>query len=122
MKRRYKPSASERLQSIYDALPVLKCQARCQEACGPIVMTKFEWERIQARLGYTPVGDASLNCPMLDPGMGTCTVYDIRPAICRLFGMVETLRCKWGCIPERYLTHDDGHAILAQIERAVGER
>ena len=31
---------------------------------------------------------------------------------CRLWGIVETMKCEWGCVPERYLTHEEGFEFL----------
>ena len=86
-------------------------------------MSRVEWERIIERLGFEPkAGDFStlldLQCPMLSPDR-RCNVYDIRPLICRLWGLVRTMRCPWGCVPERWLSHEDGHRLLARVE-AIG--
>src|SRR2546429_6087610 len=38
---------------------------------------------------------------------GRCTVYEVRPMICRLWGMVEGMQCPHGCVPEGgHLTED----------------
>ena len=31
---------------------------------------------------------------------GRCTVYAVRPMICRLWGIDETMPCPYGCVPE----------------------
>jgi Fe-S-cluster containining protein len=49
---------------------------------------------------------------------GRCSIYSMRPAICRLFGAVDhpMLRCPHGCRPEKYLTDAESRAILKDIE------
>lgn len=107
--------SATRLDALYAELPTLQCQQKCQESCGPVFMSRLEWERICSRLGEERQGTADLRCPMLKDG--GCEVYSTRPAICRLWGLVEKMRCPWGCVPERFLTDEEAHAWL---ERVVG--
>lgn len=102
------------LDALYRELPTIPCQRKCQDACGPIFMSRVEWQRITRRLGYTPHGTDDLVCPMLQQGL--CSVYHIRPMICRLWGLVETLRCPWGCEPTRVLTHEEGLVLIARAD------
>ncbi|MDX6649701.1 MAG: uncharacterized protein QOJ97_1652 [Solirubrobacteraceae bacterium] len=37
-------------------------------------------------------------CPALDKGL--CSVYGVRPMICRLWGIGEQMKCPHGCKPE----------------------
>ncbi len=106
------------IDRIYASLPKLKCQGKCQRSCGPILMSRVEWERIGDCLGLYPEGDASLVCPMLDRATGRCSVYLIRPLICRLWGMVRKMRCPWGCRPERWVSDKEARELLARIEKA----
>ena len=115
-------NATQRLVQIdatLASIPTFTCEPGCSACCGPILMSRLEWKRIVARLGYEPKAtfDAEhLDCPMLKDGR--CSVYDIRPAICRLFGAVDDRRldCPKGCRPERPMPGDEAGAIL----RAVG--
>jgi hypothetical protein len=107
------------IDAIHAALPTLRCQGKCQECCGPVMMTRPEWERIIERLGYEPRGDASLVCPMLDRATGRCRVYDIRPTICFLWGMVRSMACPWGCVPSRWLSEREGHELLERVARVA---
>lgn len=103
------------LDALYRELPTIACQRQCQDACGPIFMSRVEWQRIIKKLGYEPRGCTSdLVCPMLQQGL--CSVYHVRPMICRLWGLVETLRCPWGCEPSRVLTHAEGLLYIARAD------
>lgn len=118
-----KRTAAERaaqIDAITATLPTLDCQKQCQECCGPIAMSGIEWRRIVQRLGYAPNGDDSLICPMLCRDSGLCRVYDIRPLICRLWGLVKDMACPFGCEPQRWLTDDEAHDYLRRVARIGG--
>jgi Fe-S-cluster containining protein len=55
-------------------------------------------------------------CPFLDLQSKRCTVHQIRPGICRLYGVTTGLKCKWGCKPERYLGFQQGHDWLRRLQ------
>ena len=115
-------NATQRLIQIDLALaviPTFACEPGCSACCGPVLMSRLEWKRICDRLGYEPKGnfDAEhLDCPMLKDGR--CSVYDIRPAICRLFGAVDykMLECPKGRRPERLMPEVGARQILRTVE------
>jgi Fe-S-cluster containining protein len=82
------------------------------------MMGRVEWQRICKRVGHEPRA-TSLTCPLLQNAR--CSVYLIRPMICRLWGLVETMPCLWGCVPERYLTREEGFEFLARAARLQPE-
>lgn len=104
------------IERLYERIPKIDCKRKCQECCGPILMSRSEWQRICSRLRYEPRGNARLTCPMLKNGTD-CRVYAIRPAICRLWGVVERMRCPYGCEPERWLSDEEAHAILDSLDQ-----
>ena len=56
-----------------------------------------------------------LTCPALDVAFGLCSVYPDRPTLCRLWGVVEKMRCPFGCEPERYLSDAEAVTILDEV-------
>jgi hypothetical protein len=106
-----------KIDSALSAIPKFECKPGCSECCGPVMMSRLEWQRICDRLGCTPEGDlGTLDCPMLKDGR--CSVYDIRPTICRLFGAIkDKLLCPHGCHPERALTDAEAGVILGKVQR-----
>ena len=102
------------LDTLYAELPQLACQGLCQQSCGVILMTRIEWLRITRKLGYAPKGKPSCVCPMLKHGR--CSVHPIKPLICRLWGMTESMPCPWGCQPDWWLSDTEGQAFLARAE------
>src|SRR5438093_2820085 len=93
---------SVELDRAYASLPRLDCQRKCQAACGPIVFSGEERWRIMRRIGAWPQRQfpESLTCPFLDLLTGDCSVHDIRPMICRLWGLTKSMACPFGCVPE----------------------
>lgn len=91
------------LEAIYASLPRIDCQKRCHGSCGPIVMSALEWDRVASAHAERTCDD-DLICPYLDRISGLCGTYEIRPLVCRLWGATESLRCGFGCEPERVLS------------------
>jgi uncharacterized protein len=114
-------SASARLVQIDAAtarIPSFACKPGCSACCGPVLMSRLEWSRIVEHLGYEPKGsfDGPLTCPMLQDGK--CSVYDIRPAVCRLFGAIkDQMVCPEGCGPTRKLSDAEARVILGKVQR-----
>lgn len=108
------------LDALYATLPRLDCQGHCHDSCGPIQMSVRERARIVQRAREPVTCGAGASCSMLDGGR-RCRVYDIRPMICRLWGLVKALPCPYGCRPEGGLLSDaDGMRLLVEAERIGG--
>lgn len=92
---------------IYGDIPRIECKGLCGDACGPINMHPFERLQIRRRGVKLPPhaeqmrllqasADKHYNCPALSEDE-RCTVYSDRPTICRLWGVMDALRCPYGC-------------------------
>lgn len=105
-------------EAIYDKVPPANCKGLCRDCCGPVFMEHFEWDRIAARVGHHPRPTAEqrarLDCPLLTEA-GQCSVYDVRPLICRLWGSAEGMPCPFGCEP------DGGRLSDAQAQGLIDE-
>lgn len=109
-----------RLQSeVYDKIPAIDCQGLCHDSCGPIGLTVRERQRIERAAGKPLTCGAGASCSMLTPDR-RCGVYDLRPLICRLWGVVETLPCPYGCRPERYLSAKEGMELTLLADKIGG--
>jgi Fe-S-cluster containining protein len=112
---------SDSLDRIYRSIPTVACKGLCTEACGPLNMSEVERQRIADRGVDIPtpdvlIGSGSLTCPALVDGR--CSVYEVRPLICRLWGAVESLPCPHGCEVTPGLLMDAGaHALLRRSLR-----
>lgn len=103
----------EELEALYAELPTVDCQCKCFGACASIGIAAAEFDRIAAAIGYTPRSDDSGWCPLLDRQSGLCTVHQIRPMICRLWGVSECMQCPWGCeVTPRKLTEAEVYTYL----------
>ena len=61
-----------------------------------------------------------MTCSMLAPN-GRCTVYSLRPLVCRMWGVVRAMPCPWGCEPERWLTDREAMKLMAAAAELSGE-
>ena len=109
------------IDRLTSGLPHFECVAGCTDCCGPVVMSRLEWKRILDKLGkregQMKIGD-DLLCPMLDKATHRCTVYEIRPAICKLFGVVEHPKLTCPHVkPEQAITDSECSTIINQIAR-----
>ena len=104
-----------KIDDLYDRLPDVACKGLCHKQCCAIRMTKTEWARIQQQLGHTPVAKSIEVCPMLTKDK-RCGVYEIRPLICRMYGLVQghRMKCPHGCVPTRWLGHEEAGELLKQ--------
>ena len=77
--------------------------------------SRLEVAQLGAPLTFHP---RSLSCVFLD-GNRRCLVYDMRPMICRVYGVSLGLPCPHGCVPERWLTDEEGRDFVARA-MAIG--
>jgi Fe-S-cluster containining protein len=56
-------------------------------------------------------------CAALDLETKRCRVYDRRPLICRLFGMVKAMRCPHGCRPVAWVPHRAASRYLQELDQ-----
>jgi len=125
------------IDAVYASLPKLECQRKCMACCQTFGMTGIELKRLQAVVGplktrktrcYTEnpltfrgvlIGVQEVlhcrTCPMLQGD--TCSVYAIRPLVCRIWGLTERTRCSFGCVPERWLTDEEAYAIAIRVQQ-----
>ncbi|HTX04073.1 MAG TPA: hypothetical protein VMD07_10365 [Candidatus Acidoferrales bacterium] len=113
--------------ALYARIPRIECRQKCQIYCGAIVQLgafaeaeRPGIERAFREAEVVPPADASpLTCQALD-AQGRCTIYPLRPAICRFFGVVEDMECPHGCKPERLLSHAEMTEILKALSAIAG--
>lgn len=99
------------LDEIYERIPKIACQGKCFQYCGPIAMGQMEADRMEAATGERPrfkVYDGT--CGYLRAQR--CSAYEHRPLICRLWGVVEDLRCPFGCSADRILSKEEASGLM----------
>src|SRR5262245_66265757 len=104
------PSVASRLAALYAELPHLECKRLCQDACSALVfrnrrMSVAEFSRATFG-GLTPIPGGHPLDPCTFLRNGGCSIYNQRPLICRLWGLVDMpdMQCSYGCEPERWLS------------------
>ena len=126
-------SKVKRLERLYRSLPTIDCQGKCIDACGPIACTPLEAKRMTEAGGPFKVTgrviklqflgniQGRIDCGYLDEE-GRCRVYDVRPLICRLYGLTERMRCPFGCKPSRWLSADECMAFMKKADIIGGKQ
>lgn len=99
------------LKKLHDQIPSFKCIKGCTDCCGPVFMTELELSLI----GFQRIPH-STKCPYAQKG--GCSIYDRRPIICRLFGVVNDkfLTCSFGKGPALKLDNDTSRWILTKSQ------
>ncbi|MBU0623054.1 MAG: YkgJ family cysteine cluster protein [Gammaproteobacteria bacterium] len=114
------------IDALYSTIPSFKCKPGCADCCGPIHYSRLEFYRCVKASGRSlqqvrdqiqkDVSNNDYRCPFLNRKTNQCSVYAVRPAICRIFGTTGELRCPHGYAPERMLSEESSRAILAQVK------
>jgi Fe-S-cluster containining protein len=104
-----------KLQDLYALIPEVQCLPDCTVCCrafGIPSQTKIETRRIKSYLkkkGIIFKPAEGTTCPYVsDQG---CTIYPVRPFICRLFGTAPNLLCQLGARPLTLLHEDEEEEI-----------
>jgi hypothetical protein len=107
----------KKLKRLYASIPDVGCKGLCQECCGPMGCSTIERDQIEAFTGKEfPIVESG-PCPFLKEGR--CSIYPVRPTVCRLWGSVEDMSCPYGCKPR--MTARAGRMILRQVREITGE-
>ena len=108
----------EKIDAIYTEIPKLNCQGKFHESCGPILCSVPEFERMKASSLLPLVKLNGMDCPALNNG--SCTVYAVRPLICRLWGAVKAMMCPYGCVPERWMSEAEATRLIRRVRKLTG--
>lgn len=113
------------MRALYAELPQMACKGLCWDSCGPLPLTTVERDHIRDATGVDIPFGGSGSAPRLCPALGmfrTCGVYEVRPLICRLWGLVENMPCNFGCVPEGgRLTVAEGYGFIARAAKIDGD-
>jgi len=107
------------LETIYAKLPTIQCRGLCRDQCTLIPASELEYRAMAERgfdlrdAGRSYLAGGPARCAALSP-LGTCRAYDVRPLICRLYGVAEGLECEHGCRPDWLLARAQVRALLRE--------
>ncbi len=117
-----------RIDAILSTIPSFKCKEGCADCCGPVQLSRLEYYRCVKASGRTAddvrqhmeknIKRKIYQCPLLNQKTNQCSVYEVRPAICRIFGATRELSCPHGYAPEaaQMLSEERARDILALVE------
>jgi len=77
-------------------LPKMQCDDGCGGCCGVVPVTEKEFEVVIKYIlenEITPI-DNGVNCPLYMNGK--CSIYPVRPLLCKLFGHTDAMKCPRG--------------------------
>ncbi len=113
-----------RLDEIYDQIPVFDCK-HCHECTGPIVWFKPEEMMIREYLkrnlleyivwSREEFERHNWQCPYLKNDR--CSIYPVRPIVCRLQGNITELPCKYNV--GNYMSAEEFRRIKTQFDIVV---
>jgi Fe-S-cluster containining protein len=107
----------DQLEAIYRDVPRLQCKGLCASTCcGPVILHEPEHRRMIDAGGAQQHHGGG--CGWLKDGR--CTVYAVRPLVCRVYGTVPALRCPHGCEPERWLSAAEANRLLRRLRKLGG--
>lgn len=118
------------IEQVWAMIPDSNCKGLCVDSCGPIGGSPVEIRMLRqhgievenvvdALFNVVIMGNEAKDCPALVDGR--CSVYEVRPTVCRLWGSADDMPCPHGCEPEGgRLSSTDGRRILAR-SMAVGQ-
>lgn len=114
-------------------IPAHKTCTNCGECCGAIPANDAEIQAIRNYLDKHPdiralavrQSGRVLDCPFRDKEKRRCSIYPVRPMICRLCGVSQGMQCKYGNSMEidgyRFLTaHSLDEVTLLNYENWEG--
>lgn len=128
MSRLVRIQTAPTLDELYALIPQPDgCDGSCHQSCGPLGFSAQEGERIRAAGGSIPnlaAGEMpnGIDCPALTTE-NRCSIYDARPASCRLWGSSAVMPCMAPtCTTRHPLTDDESRAVLRRTEALSDEQ
>lgn len=108
-----------KLRRIYAKIPGVKCKGLCTDTCGSIGLSQGEFIHLTKITREKPSVVDFDRCNYLKDER--CSVYDDRPSVCRLFGVVDVMKCPHGCEVERVLAEPEARKIMDEISKLFNE-
>jgi Fe-S-cluster containining protein len=126
------PAQRERaIRKLYERIPehALTCRGLCHDSCGTIAFSQAEARHIAYRHGSPPMANGftrggfresdDIMCDKLTPTK-RCSIYEDRPMICRVYGLLRRMRCPHGCVPSEWMSDDDVVNLLLELDAIEG--
>ncbi len=108
--------AEKRIRGLWRSIPKVACKGLCSDSCTVIEMSVVERRILEREAGERQYTRPDGSCSLLKNGR--CSAYDVRPTVCRLFGVVPEMACEHGCEP--VADSGAGFQYLARAEALGG--
>jgi len=110
------------LESIYEQIPKVVCPEGCGRCCGPVFPSLAELHNVKIWCAEHHVEHRDFlditqegACPYLISEQ-KCSIYSVRPFLCRLLGVSLDLSCPLGkCTAARILNHSQSDALYGAV-------
>lgn len=120
---------NSKLARAYAKVPQIACKGLCHESCGIIPLIGKERE-LANRVAPEHVEKLGIKgadlviyddekrgcCPFL--AEKRCSIYEERPFMCRVWGVVDGMPCPHGCQPEERMSKKRFDSLVAEVRRA----
>ena len=112
-------TSEEKLRYWYSKIPDFNCVRRCTACCGPHPWADVE-NRVIAKWLEKRGRKAKFNGAMFDSCLyiedHQCSIYEVRPVMCRLFGVVDSpkLMCPHRSAKDR-ISDEEAREMLREI-------
>jgi len=112
-----------RLYRCYARVPQFQCKEDCSECCGIVPIAPVEHLNIANWMKEHHIRTRRmqrvdlLTCPYTDGN--SCAIYEARPLICRLFGVIrhKDFLCPYKREPVELLTQREANNLIEEVFR-----
>lgn len=117
-----KSAKDSKLMELYAEIPeVAGCKNGCGQCCGPVPLTPVEAVSLglDENTAVTPTNSLTNSCVFYGGQDEGCTVYDLRPFMCRLFGASKGLPCPLGAAATKPLSEKRSRVLTDRYKKMV---
>jgi len=97
------------VKELYKKIPNFECTKGCSECCGIVPIVPQEAKNLNLK-NTNVLPFTGLTCKY--SSKNGCTVYENRPLLCRLYGVVPKMACTCGGKPERFLSSEEENQLM----------
>jgi Fe-S-cluster containining protein len=112
-------------EDLYGLIPDMTCPSGCSDCCCVVRFSRYEVAQISTVRKIRAVlkrfrQATTQKCPYLTED-NRCSIYQVRPFVCRLFGTadIERLRCPKGMQPAKMLSAAEAESLINQFLQII---
>ena len=108
---------NKELEDIYSKIPAIDCQGLCYDQCTLIIAHPVELDNIGLNPHFKTLDDGKVLVHLIKQDWNDSDGCLTCPMLKRLYGVVENMKCRFGCKPTRYLTNKEGVALVSAVKK-----